>query len=145
MFLLANLGLVSESRRDYPTHTHTSSPPPPPLPHTYTHASSPPSTHTHTHTALIDLDLENDQRLDFISTGLYDLGVVAASLNVICWFILVAVPFVQVCVHGLVAAVSSTLLRIFVSITSMYQSNRYTVYPEIMAGTKYGDFCLKYV
>ena len=47
--------------------------------------------------------------------------------------------------HGLVAAVSSTLLRIFVSITSMYQSNRYTVYPEILAGIKYGDFCLKCV
>ena len=47
--------------------------------------------------------------------------------------------------HGLVAAVSSTLLCIFVSITLMYQSNRYTVYPEILAGTKYGDFCLKSV
>ena len=47
--------------------------------------------------------------------------------------------------HGLVAAVTSTLLRIFVSITLMYQSNRYTVYPEILAGTKYGDFCLKSV
>ena len=60
-------------------------------------------------------------------------------------YILVAVPFVQVCVHGLVAAVTSTLLRIFVSVTLMYQSNRYTVYPEILAGTKYGDFCLKSV
>ena len=114
-----------------PTHTHTHTRPPP-LP-------------SHTHTALVDLDLENDQRLVFISTGLYDLGVVAASLNVVCWFILVAVPFVQVCVHGLVAAVSSTLLCILVSITLMYQSNRYTVYSEILAGIKYGDFCLKSV
>ena len=44
--------------------------------------------------------------------------------------------------HGLVAAVSSTLLRI---LALMYQSNRYTVYPEILAGIKYGDFCLKSV
>ena len=38
--------------------------------------------------------------------------------------------------HGLVAAVSSTLLCILVSITLMYQSKRYTVYPEILAGIK---------
>ena len=42
--------------------------------------------------------------------------------------------------HGLVAAVTSTLLRIFVSITLMYQSNSYTVYPEILAALNMAIF-----
>ena len=75
----------------------------------HTHSQTP-LKHTCTHTALIDLDLLNRKEFSEVSPGFYELALSAATLNVIWWFALVCLPFIQVRVHRSIVITQYTTL-----------------------------------